>query len=362
MKSIVSILIVVVLLLGAAFGAQAKSEAKQYYQVSADSLNVRNDPSEKGEVIASLRKGDVVEVSDEAHGWLQVALNKTSGWVAGYYLVKTGSGGGKTTVSSGSSGAKSSAQTVQADSLRMRKGPGTGYSVVGGLYKGEAVTVIDRDGDWVKVKTPDGQQGWVASQYIGEGGGSSSGSGDSSSSGRLNGKLIVLDPGHGGDDPGMIGKESEAQEKDLNLETAFILADYLRDLGARVILTRSEDVKPSLPERVKISENNGADAFISIHYNSSTKNTSGTLTFYNKGKDKALARAIESELAEGAGGLRSNGISFGDYHVLRENSQVSALVELGFLSNEKDERIVRTKDYKRKAAKAIADGLVDYFN
>ncbi|MFC4100794.1 N-acetylmuramoyl-L-alanine amidase [Paenibacillus xanthanilyticus] len=361
MKSIVSILIVVVLVLGATFGVQAKSESKVFYQVSTDSLNVRNDPSEKGAIVGSLRKGDVVEVSDETHGWFQVALNKTSGWVAGYYLVKASSGK-QTTVSSGTSSVKAGAQTVQADSLRMRKGPGTGYAVVGGLYKGEAVTVIDRDGDWVKVKTPDGQQGWVAAQYIGEGGGSRSSSGAGSSSGRLNGKLIVLDPGHGGDDPGMIGKESEAQEKDLNLETAFILADYLRDLGARVVLTRSEDVKPSLPERVKISENNGADAFISIHYNSSTKNTSGTLTFYNKSKDKALARAIESELAEGAGGLRSNGISFGDYHVLRENSQVSALVELGFLSNEKDERIVRTKDYKRKAAKAIADGLVQYFN
>ncbi|MFB9327555.1 N-acetylmuramoyl-L-alanine amidase [Paenibacillus aurantiacus] len=361
MKSIVSILIVVVLLLGAAFSAQAKSEAKQYYQVSTDSLNVRNDPSEKGAVVGSLRKGDIVEVSDEAHGWLQVALNKTSGWVAGYYLVKTSSGG-KTNVSSGGSGAKSSALTVQADSLRMRKGPGTGYAVVGGLYRGEAVTVLERDGDWVKVKTPDGQQGWVASQYIGAGSGSSASSGSRSSSGRLNGKVIVLDPGHGGDDPGMIGKDSETQEKDLNLETAFILADYLRDLGARVVLTRSEDVKPSLPERVKISENNGADAFVSIHYNSSKKNTSGTLTFYNKSKDEALARAIESELAEGAGGLRSNGVSFGDYHVLRENDQVSALVELGFLSNEKDERIVRTKDYKRKAAKAIADGLVNYFN
>lgn len=361
MKSICSVLIVVVLLLGAAFSVQAKSESKLYYQVSTDSLNVRNDPSEKGEIIGSLRKGDVVEVSDEAHGWFQVALSKTSGWVAGYYLVKTGSGK-KASVSSGSSSAKSSALTVQADSLRMRKGPGTSYTVVGGLYRGEAVTVMDRDGDWVKVKTPDGQQGWVAAQYIGEGSGSGSSSGASSSSGRLNGKLIVLDPGHGGDDPGMIGKETEIQEKDLNLDTAFILADYLRDLGARVILTRSEDVKPSLPERVKVSENNGADAFISIHYNSSTKNTSGTLTFYNKSKDKALARAIESELAEGASGLRSNGVSFGDYHVLRENAQVSALVELGFLSNEKDERIVRTKDYKRKAAKAIADGLVNYFN
>ncbi|QQZ61996.1 N-acetylmuramoyl-L-alanine amidase [Paenibacillus sonchi] len=89
---------------------------------------------------------------------------------------------------------------------------------------------------------------------------------------------------------------------------------------------------------------------------------SGTLTFfYSENNDLRLARSIENRLRQGIG-LKSNGLSFGDYHILRENSLPATLVELGFLSNRSDESIVRTASYQKKAAKAIADGLADYFD
>ncbi|WP_169091460.1 N-acetylmuramoyl-L-alanine amidase, partial [Paenibacillus sp. PL91] len=177
------------------------------------------------------------------------------------------------------------------------------------------------------------------------------------------GKVIVIDPGHGGEDPGMIGMKYETMEKELNLSTSFYLEDELCNRGARVLMTRTkEEERPNLSNRVKISESAGADAFVSIHYNSSEKNTSGILTFYySETKDRPLARAIENRLADSIG-LKSNGISFGNLHVLRENDTLSTLVELGFLSNAKDESIVRGSDYQKKAARAIAKGLEDYFS
>ena len=161
----------------------------------------------------------------------------------------------------------------------------------------------------------------------------------------------------------MIGVDDKTMEKELTLSTSLYLQDELRQRGATVILTRTKDgQKPSLAERVRISENAHADAFVSVHYNSSEKNNSGTLTFYySEKKDKPLAYAIENMSLSKGVSLASNGVSFGDFHVLRENDAVSALVELGFLSNEDDEAIVRKPAYQKKAAIAIAKGLADYF-
>lgn len=129
-----------------------------------------------------------------------------------------------------------------------------------------------------------------------------------------------------------------------------------------MILTRIDDrTHLELSTRVRISESQKADAFVSIHYNASPKPVSGTLTFfYSKSKDMGLAYKIEAQLRKNLD-LKSNGISYGDYHVLRENNRPSVLVELGFLTNAKDESLIRTANYQMKAAAAIVDGLKDYF-
>ncbi|WP_025692063.1 N-acetylmuramoyl-L-alanine amidase family protein, partial [Paenibacillus zanthoxyli] len=179
----------------------------------------------------------------------------------------------------------------------------------------------------------------------------------------LRGKRIVVDPGHGGDDPGMIGTTYGTMEKDLNLQTALYLRDDLEAAGARVTMTRTrDDERPSLSARSGLAQSVSADAFISIHFNSSPKKISGTLTFfYSESDDLKLARAIENRLGEGIA-LKSNGVSFGDYHILRTNTTPAALVELGFLTNPDDESIVRRASYQRKAAQAIADGIADYLS
>lgn len=361
-------------LLTSAISSSSAYAAEAYTaKVYASSLNVRSEPAANASVTGSLSSGALVTVTGEQHGWLKVRAGSVSGWVAGYYLKRTSGGTSAGTSSSGStktSAVSSGTATVTASSLRIRGGPGTRYEVVGSLQTGDSVTVLLRQDGWSRIRTAGGVIGWVSTPYLSTGIGRNTGTTSSSTlsgsvvrkSGSIRGKLIVVDPGHGGSDPGMLGTTYGTMEKDLTLQTSLYLRDYLTAKGARVELTRTrEDQKPTLSRRVQIGRQSGADAFVSIHYNSSPKKVSGTLTFfYSETGDLRLARAIETRLGAGTG-LKSNGLSFGNYHILRENPLPAALVELGFLSTPADESIVRRTAYQRKAAQAIAEGVADYF-
>jgi N-acetylmuramoyl-L-alanine amidase len=343
----------------------AEASVAGSYIVNADNLNVRSEPSKSADVIGKLNRGERVEVTKESYGWYRIDAGSVEGWVAGYYLKKASeakSGKASTAAIQKANHNLKQQGTVTADSLRVREGPGTSHPVIAGLKQGDKLTVLKADNGWLNIRVG-GTTGWVSQAYVEMDGAAPAvqTASVSRSSGKLQGKLIVIDPGHGGDDPGMIGTTLETIEKELNLKTAKLLRDELAARGAKVIMTRTkDDSNPKLSERVDISERNAADAFISIHYNSSQKNTSGTLAFYYADKDELLARAIAGRLADGIG-LKNNGVSFGNYHVLRENDRPAALLELGFLSNAKDEKMVRTEQYQRNAVVAIANGLADYF-
>ncbi|WP_282942175.1 N-acetylmuramoyl-L-alanine amidase [Paenibacillus sp. RC67] len=359
-KAIVSILII------GSIGMppmNAEAAASPNAIVMAASLNVRSKPEMQSPIVGSLKQNTVVVISQESYGWIKIKAGNTSGWVAGQYLkmlnVNNSDKSTKTSVKNNEVTMKGST-TVLADSLHMRQGPGTQHAVVSVLTSGASLAVLDRQQDWMQVRTKDGVSGWVLSKYVGEK------SNDtviaSSSSKGLKGKMIVVDPGHGGSDIGTQGKKYGSHEKSLNLSTAQYLVDKLRQAGAQVTMTRTgQEENPSLADRVAMSQKKQADAFVSIHYNSSPKANSGTLTFfYSNTKDMPLARKIEAQLNRSLD-LKSNGISFGNYHVLRENARPSVLVELGFLSNAKDEMLVKSSSYQKKAADAIVNGLQDYF-
>lgn len=354
-------------------GEHARAVSADNAVVLATSLNVRSEPAKQSTIVGSLSYGTIVSVSGEAYGWSKVRSGKISGWVAGHYLKQTDSSSAQTaTASSPASkqiaiGSKSIG-TVQADALRMRKGPGLDQGIVRVLPMNTAVEIIGQQNDWLRIRTSSGEIGWASGTYIGKQKAGSVTSASkaisSKSAGKpgLKGKLIVVDAGHGGGDVGAIGSKFGILEKTVNLQTATRLAQMLRQRGAVVVMTRSGvDENPALHDRVEVSEARNADAFISIHYNSSPKNVNGTLTFfYSDQKDKPLAQAIEARLGQ-VYGTKSNGISFGDYHVLRENDQPSVLLELGFLTDAKDEALARTADYQKRSAEAIVKGLGDYF-
>ncbi|MEF3306332.1 N-acetylmuramoyl-L-alanine amidase [Paenibacillus sp. GYB003] len=340
-------------------------------KVAADTLNVRAEPAGRSSIVGSLAKGATVTVSEESYGWAKVQTGNKTGWVAAHYLIKTGGakpapkGGVKvaaagTAKTAGTAAAGAKEGVVTADKLWLREGPGTDSEAKQLLLKGTRLRITDSRNGWMQVRTTGGAAGWVSARYVDESGGVQTAA--VRNGGGLKGKLIVLDPGHGGDDPGVIGTTYKTEEKKINLSTAQFVAEELRRAGARVVMTRTADKEqPELSERAEASNKQRADAFVSIHYNASPKKVSGTLVYYySVSKDRALARSIEASLAK-SGGLKSNGISFGDYHVLRENDRPSVLLELGFLTDSRDESVVRKNDYQRKAAAAVVAGLADYF-
>ncbi|MGB8461826.1 MAG: N-acetylmuramoyl-L-alanine amidase, partial [Priestia megaterium] len=164
---------------------------------------------------------------------------------------------------------------VTADSLHVRSGPGRSFSITNKLTKNTRLSVSDRQGDWYYVESSV-IQGWVFKKFTKTVALRSVQPSMqvaqrqpvytlSKSLRHLKGKTIIIDAGHGGKDKGAIGTQG-TYEKDLTLRTALILQNKLQKEGAHVTLTRTHDEYLLLSQRTLQSTK--ADAFISIHYNS----------------------------------------------------------------------------------------------
>jgi N-acetylmuramoyl-L-alanine amidase len=178
----------------------------------------------------------------------------------------------------------------------------------------------------------------------------------------LNGKTVVIDPGHGGMDFSACGKRDTA-EKTVNFETAVKLHYLLEQAGARVILTRRDDTFISLYERSFLANRELADLFISIHANYAVDTlTRGMEFFYHPERpgNKQLAEAIAEKLRQYTG-LTNRGALTGDFAVLRETNMPGILIELGYLSNYQEEAILRDAGYQKNAAWGIFQGIVAYY-
>ncbi|MGB9825558.1 MAG: N-acetylmuramoyl-L-alanine amidase [Desulfofundulus sp.] len=176
---------------------------------------------------------------------------------------------------------------------------------------------------------------------------------------------VVLDPGHGGYDPGAIGPVG-LKEKDVTLAVALKVARELRRAGVEVILTRESDSVPwpanvtqDLAARCEIANNAGAAPFVSIHCNSaSDPSACGTETYCYKpsGESEALARAVQEELVA-AVGRPNRGIKTANYYVLRRTNMPAVLTELAFISNPQEEQLLASDAIRETCAVAIARGI-----
>ena len=190
----------------------------------------------------------------------------------------------------------------------------------------------------------------------------------------LEGKKIVIDPGHGGNDSGAIGP-SGVMEKTVTLKVALELEKLLEDEGAEVIMTRRTDIEVAakgryatdieeLKSRCDIANEAKADIFVSIHADSFTNpNSRGTTTYYySKGSEKSvkLAGSILSALIEQikTPNRKSHPCNF---YVVRNTDMPATLVELAFISNPIEEALLNSKEGVQKAAQGIFDGIEDYF-
>jgi len=187
----------------------------------------------------------------------------------------------------------------------------------------------------------------------------------------IKGKTIVLDPGHGGYDPGAVGVTG-LQEKAVNLDIALRVQKLLTDMGANIIMTRSDDTFISLSQRAVIANDADADAFVSVHANSSTSaSLGGTSTYYyapaanpllysQMDQRSGMAAKVQSQLAQNLG-IRNIGALTANFAVLRETMMPSILVETAFLSNKAEEALLKDDAFRDKAAQSIAQGLAEYF-
>lgn len=170
--------------------------------------------------------------------------------------------------------------------------------------------------------------------------------------------LIGIDPGHGGKDPGAVA--NGIREKDVTIEVSKKVQNILESRGYKVYMTRSSDIYVDFRNIGSIVNNQGVDVFVSIHANSAGSNTSahGIETYSERGgvKSKKLAQMIQKELIEGTGAL-NRGAKEANFAVLSRSDMPSALVELGFLTNQTEAYKLIDGAYQDIQAKAIADGI-----
>lgn len=224
-------------------------------------------------------------------------------------------------------------------------------------------------------------------------------------SGRYMIKMIVLDAGHGGKDPGAIGRRLRLKERDLTLAITKRLKSVLEDNGIKTVMTRDSDTFIPLPERVRIANSSGADLFVSIHVNASRsrsmngfecyylseatddnaraleafenatlKTDEGTVLQHSSVLDKTLwdmklteARRESAELAnyicrtvDNSLTTRNRGTKTARFYVLKYTRIPSVLVEAGYISNKFEELKFRDEGYADRMADVIAKGILSY--
>lgn len=187
----------------------------------------------------------------------------------------------------------------------------------------------------------------------------------------LKGKVIVIDPGHGGSDPGAVGPDN-IQEKTITLAVALKVKELLEQAGATVVMTRTDDrdvyapndsAEDELGARAAVGNKNKADVFVDIHANYfANPQVRGTGTYYypKSAYDKLLAQSIQNSVVN-AGNLNDRGIFQANFYVLKHTLMPAMLIELGFISNPEEERLLDTPQFQQKLAQGIVNGLSNFF-
>lgn len=233
----------------------------------------------------------------------------------------------------------------------------TASEIVDTVYVGEWATYLDETNLMTKIRTKNGIEGYVLTQQLRQ---------TQEISLRNNTSLkdfaVMLDAGHGGDDPGSLSNDDTLYEKDFTLQTAKAIKSKLEQAGITVYMTREEDETVSLDQRVALAEKEQPDLFISIHYDSYPEMNamSGFTTYYYYPRDEALGNAINTELTAN---LPLDGVGLRDENhlVTRENPYPSLLLELGYMNSDYDVSVVQKDAYLESVAESVLGGIVNYY-
>lgn len=193
----------------------------------------------------------------------------------------------------------------------------------------------------------------------------------------LSGKIIIIDPGHGGVDGG--ADSGDTLEKDIALKISLKLRDYLQQQGALVQMIREEDTDlasegtkgfskrktEDLIKRVKIINESEADLFVSVHLNAiPSPRWRGAQTFFfdSYQENEAVAKFIQDELRNNLGNTTRQAKAINSVYLLKSSKKPGALVEVGFLSNPDEKTLLVQDDYQEKLAASIYTGISRYFS
>lgn len=189
--------------------------------------------------------------------------------------------------------------------------------------------------------------------------------------------VVMLDPGHGGYDPGAVSAQG-VYEKEINLEIARKVKEMLIPSGIEVFMTREEDLdyvpngikgrrtkkQMDLNHRIEMAKEEKADIFVSLHVNATkTGNNSGAETFYDYKSEpgKQLAELIQQELIK-INGMNCRIAKPGDFYIIKNTSMPAVIVEVGYLSSTKEQKRLQQSWYQEQLARAIAKGIANYFS
>lgn len=186
----------------------------------------------------------------------------------------------------------------------------------------------------------------------------------------LQGKMIIIDPGHGGLDPGT--SYQNIYEKDINLKISLYLEEELNKLGASVLLIRDGDYdlsngvkshrkRTDFDNRIKIINNSNGDMYLSIHLNYlSNSKYYGAQTFYNKDNEK-LAKEVQEHLNNNLKTDREAKTIPSTTYMYNKLEIPGILIECGFLSNDEERNLLITETYQHKLAQTIAASIVKHY-
>jgi len=326
-----------------------------YVRVTANILNVRKGPGLDAAIWTQVHQGTILKVLEKNGDFYGIAFpGNQQAYVAVPYVEETTEtewlkqGLGKV--------------LILNDGTNLREAPSLDAPIIQKAGYGEQYTILEEQGEWYKIALEPSKSAYVAAwvvqaQYVLE-----TYQRTAFADSGLQGKKIVIDPGHGGIDDGATSVSKKVKEKEMNLAVAKKLETMLKAKGATVIMTRTGDTTVSLDNRVRVAIQAQADAFISIHHNTyPSPKMDGTMTFYYHARDIRLAQTVQSALIRTTG-LTDRNARYGNLYVLRENKVPAILVELGFISNPQEEQKLLKPALQDKEAAAIAAALEEYFS
>ncbi len=245
---------------------------------------------------------------------------------------------------------------VTVDNLNIRKEANSTSTVLCKLKKGEYVQVNSINGYWAQI-IYNGQEGYVHKSYLKI---------LNLSGNPLKDRIIIIDPGHGGKDPGTV--VGTIAEKNIALKVSTLVTQKLEAAGAKVLMTRTGDTYPTREGRVDFTHANYGEIFVSIHVNyAANTSAQGTETFFAKTpgdmhqEDIDLATFINNQIVKNVN-MNDRKVKKENFIVIANTNIPAILVELGFLSNSEDRAKLTDNQYIELFAESIYKGILEYYS